>query len=100
MTSTDDFTGPYLTNPTVPEEFKNVKSRPVIMKKFSILGANTIVLPGSIIEEGVSIGANSLVNCITEPYSVYVGNPIRKVRDKDREGILLMEKSYREKFGR
>lgn len=99
LTSTDDFSGPYLTNPTVPDEFKNVTSKPVIMKKFALVGANSIVLPGSIIEEGVSIGANSLVNGITKPYSVYVGSPIRLVKEKDRYKILQLEKEYREKYG-
>lgn len=99
LTSTDDFSGPYLSNPTVPDEYKNVTSKPIIMKKFALIGANTIILPGSIIEEGVSIGANSLVNCVTEPYSVYVGSPIRKVKEKDRERILFLEKNYREKYG-
>lgn len=95
LTSSDDFTGPYLTNPTVPDEYKNVTSKPVIIKKFAVVGANSIVLPGSIIEEGVSIGANSLVKGTTKPYSVYVGSPIRLIREKDREKILQLEEHYR-----
>lgn len=94
FSSTDDYVTGYLTNPTVPELYKNVYSKKVIIKKHAIVGANTIIMPGSIINEGTSIGANSLVNCVTEPYSVYVGNPIRKIKERDKNKLLELEKSY------
>ncbi|KHD38478.1 LPS biosynthesis protein [Clostridium acetobutylicum] len=96
LTSTDDYTNSYLTNSTVPDEFKNVYSAPVILKKFSIVGANSVVLPGAVLSEGTYVGANSLIkaNTITEPYSLYVGSPIRKIKNMDREKILALEKKY------
>ncbi|WP_366923000.1 acyltransferase [Metallumcola ferriviriculae] len=94
FTSTDDYSGAYLSNPTVPDKYKNVFSAPVVIKKYSLVGANSVILPGSIIEEGVSIGANSLVKGLTEPYCLYVGNPIKKIRHKDEKQFKRLEKDY------
>lgn len=44
------------------------------------LGANVVVLPGSVIKSGCIIGAGSIVRGILEENSVYVGNPIRKIK--------------------
>jgi len=48
------------------------------------LGANVIVLPGVTIPDGVVIGALSLITkkTIFEPYCLYAGNPIRKIRKR------------------
>lgn len=43
------------------------------------LGSDVSVLPGADIATGTVIGANSVVNSPTEPYSIYVGSPARKV---------------------
>lgn len=100
LTSTDDYTNSYLTNSTVPAEFKNVYSAPIILEKFSIIGANSVVLPGAVLKEGTFVGANSLIkaNTITDPYSLYVGTPIRKLKNMNKEKILDFEKKYLEKY--
>lgn len=46
------------------------------------LAAATMVLKGSVIPDGVVVGANSLVNGELEPYGVYVGSPVRKIKDR------------------
>jgi acetyltransferase-like isoleucine patch superfamily enzyme len=43
------------------------------------LGSDVAVLPGAHIANGTIIGANSVVNCATEPRSIYVGSPARRV---------------------
>ncbi|MCR3759845.1 LPS biosynthesis protein [Clostridium felsineum] len=100
ITSTDDYANSYLTNPTVPDEFKNVYSAPIILKKFSAVGANTVILPGATLSEGTYIGANSLIKCnaITEPFSLYVGSPIKKIKDLNSEKIFNLEKKYLKEY--
>jgi acetyltransferase-like isoleucine patch superfamily enzyme len=44
------------------------------------IGTNTMVLKGSAIGDNVVIGANSVVSGILESNSVYVGNPLVKIR--------------------
>ena len=92
--STDDYVDGYLTNPTIPDKYKKVYSERILIRKHGIVGTNTVILPGSVIEVGVSIGANSLVKGRTEPYSVYVGNPIKKVRERNKEKLIFNEKEY------
>lgn len=80
--SSDDFSGDYLVGPTVPKEYTNVRHQTVYLKKYVVLGCNTVVLPGVTIEEGTAVGALSLVNKNLLPYKIYGGNPIRIIKDR------------------
>ena len=50
-------------------------------------------MPGSILEEGTSIGAMSLVQSNTEPWSIYVGSPAKKLKSRSKD-LLKLEKQY------
>jgi galactoside O-acetyltransferase len=80
----DDYTGGFLTNPMVPEHLRNVSGGTVIFKKFSIIGAGSIVMPGVTIQTGGAVGAMSLVTKDVEEWSIYVGIPaaFKKARKK------------------
>ena len=57
------------------------------------IGQNAVILPGVNIGDGAIIGANSVVGCDVEPYSVIIGNPARVLRKRfDDELIGLLEK--------
>ncbi|HOI55243.1 MAG TPA: DapH/DapD/GlmU-related protein [Phycisphaerae bacterium] len=43
------------------------------------IGAGTVVLDGAVLRRGCVVGANSLVGGELEPYSINVGNPIRRI---------------------
>lgn len=43
------------------------------------IGANSVILDGSVIPEGCVIGAASLVRGTLEAYGVYAGNPLKKI---------------------
>lgn len=87
FSATDDFSGDYLIGPMYPEQFTNVVSGKVILKKFSQLAANTIVLPNIIIGEGAVTGALSLVNKNLEPWTINTGIPINRTRPR-KKGLL------------
>ena len=53
----------------------------IIIKKGAWIGANSTVLKGTIIGEYSIISANSLVNRRIKSYTVYGGNPIKKIAD-------------------
>ncbi|PPD54708.1 MAG: galactoside O-acetyltransferase [Methylotenera sp.] len=91
--SNDDYSGGALTNPTVPPEFTNVTSAPVHLEKHVIVGSGSIILPGVILQEGVAIGALSLVNRNCERFSIYMGSPAKRVRSRS-EKLLESEHSY------
>jgi galactoside O-acetyltransferase len=92
--SNDDYSGRFLTNPTVPSEFTNVKHADVLIGKHVIIGSGSVVLPGLVLEEGVAVGALSLVTKNCKSFGVYVGNPARKIKNRSR-GLLGLESKLR-----
>lgn len=82
--SNDDYTGLYMTNPMVPKEYTKVTHAPVIIKKHSIIGAGSVILPNTIVNEGVSVGSLSLLNGEYEEFSVYTGVPAKKIRNRQK----------------
>lgn len=92
----DDYSGGSMTNPMVPMEYKKTMiAAKVLLEKHSIIGNNAAVLPGVTISEGCSVGSMSLCSKSTEPWSVYVGIPARKIKDRKKE-ILELEKRFKE----
>ena len=43
------------------------------------IGANSVLLDGSILRKGCVVGAGSLVRSEVEAYSIHSGNPLRKI---------------------
>jgi galactoside O-acetyltransferase len=86
------FDGEGLTNPTLPREFQNFKRSFVIMKKHSIIATNVVVQPGVVIGEGAVVGSGSVVTKDLDPWSIYMGIPAKKVKDRNPENILRLEK--------
>jgi acetyltransferase-like isoleucine patch superfamily enzyme len=86
----DRFDGSGLFGAMIPNEFKGKQIiKPVVMEKFSNIGTNAIVLPGSTLREGVLLAAGSLLIGDTEPWGVYKGNPAVLVKKIDPTKILL-----------
>lgn len=93
--SNDDYSGAYLTNPTVNEQYTNVLHAPVTIEKHAIIGSGSIVLPGVVVGEGVSIGALSLVNKNCDPFMIYVGTPVKPLKERSRK-LLEQERLFLE----
>jgi acetyltransferase-like isoleucine patch superfamily enzyme len=80
----DDYSGASLTNPTVPKQLVKVHAAPVAVGRHAIIGARSVVLPGANIGEGCAVGAMSLVTRPTDPWGIYAGCPVRRLRDRSR----------------
>jgi galactoside O-acetyltransferase len=91
--SSDDYTGVHLTNPTVPPAYTGVKHADVRLGRHAIVGAGSVILPGVILGEGVAIGALSLVNRSCEPFGIFAGTPARRVGDRSRQ-LLEAEQRF------
>ena len=74
----------------------------VVLQKYSGIGSNSVVMPNNIILEGSIIGANSFVppNFEFEPWSVYAGNPIRKVKKRDQASVMREVEEFLKETGR
>ncbi|MFM6152712.1 MAG: acyltransferase [Sphaerospermopsis kisseleviana] len=93
--SNDDYSGSAMTNPTIPPEFTNVTHADVIISKHAIIGSGSVILPGVIIEEGVAIGALSLVSKNCQSFTIYAGSPIKRIAPR-KQDLIEVEKSFLE----
>lgn len=91
--SSDDFSGATMTNPMVPSKYKAVKDADVFLGKHVIIGAGAVILPGVRLNEGVAVGALSLVQSDCVPFGVYVGVPAKLVKQRKRD-LLELEKLF------
>ena len=96
----DRFDDSGLFGALIPERLKGTQIiKPIVMKRFSNVGTNSIILPGSILEEGVMIAAGSLFYGKSEPCTVYKGNPAIAVKKIDSTKAInnfkiLVNKGY------
>ena len=77
-----------MLNPLIPVKYRDVINKPVIFKRFSGIGVNSVVMPGVTLAEGSVLGANSLLTKDTEPWTIYVGSPANPVGIRDKEWII------------
>lgn len=91
----DDYSGGTMTNPTIPSEYKMEHLAAVEIRRHVIVGTGSVICPGVTLGEGTAVGAMALVLRSTDAWSIYVGNPARKLRDRKRD-LLLLERKYLE----
>lgn len=93
----DDYTGASMIHPAIPLEYKpGFISKPVKIGRHVIVGCNSVVLPGVTLAEGTSLGSLTFCNKSTEEWSMYVGIPARKMKDRKKDMLALEEKFRRE----
>lgn len=85
--SSDDYSGASMTNPTIPEDYKQVLHASVHLGKHVIVGSGTVILPGVNVSDGVAVGALSLVKTDCPPFGIYAGNPAKRIKERSR--VLL-----------
>lgn len=88
--SSDDYSGRYLTNPLVPEQYSNVIQANVMFGKHVIIGSGSVVLPGVVLASGVAVGALSLIKESIQPFTIVAGIPARKIGNRNK-GLLNKE---------
>lgn len=91
----DDYSGLSLTNPMILEKYKYLQKGKVIIKKHSIVGTGSTILPGVILDEGTAVGAHSLISKSTEAWGIYVGSPSKRVKERKRD-LLELERKFLE----
>jgi acetyltransferase-like isoleucine patch superfamily enzyme len=98
-TQSDDYTGKWLTPavtfPSTVDVTKYAKTTigPIVLEKYVIIGANSVVLPNVTLGEGVAVGSLSLVTKSLPSWGVYFGSPVRKIKNRSKRMIEL-EQQY------
>lgn len=90
--SNDDYSGAAMTNPMVPENFTNVHHADVNISRHVIIGTGSIILPGVTLEEGVAVGALSLVKKDCHAFGVYMGTPVKRIAERKNDLLELERK--------
>ena len=88
----DNYSGLSLTNPMVPDDYKVLDCREVVINRHVIIGSTSVVLPGSILNEGCSFGAFSLIKGEYAEWNIYAGIPAEVKRPRSKEMLKLEKK--------
>jgi len=91
FSASDDFSGEYMVSPMVPDKLTNVAGGKVTIKRFSQVGAGTVILPNVMLEEGTAVGAMSLVKNNTSEWSIYGGCPAQFIKKRKKNILNLYE---------
>jgi acetyltransferase-like isoleucine patch superfamily enzyme len=93
FTSTDDYVDGFMSNPTVPDEFRKEQRGGVMFRKHALIGCGSVIMPGVTIEVGASVGALSFVNKNVPEFAVVVGIPCRIIGQRNRR-LLELEEAF------
>lgn len=85
----DDFSGKHLIGPMCPTETTHVIGGEVVLQKYVQIGASCVVMPNLLVEEGAIVGAMSFVNKSLQPWNIYAGIPVKKIKDRSKDLLLL-----------
>ncbi|HUZ59642.1 MAG TPA: acyltransferase [Hanamia sp.] len=90
--SNDDFSGDSLPGVKIfiPEQFRKLTIKPVTLESYTIIGSNSVILPGVTIGEGAVVGALSFVRKNCKPWFTYSGNPLRCLRKRSHEMLKFI----------
>ena len=98
---TDDYSGNFMTNPMIYDKYRNVIGSKIIVKKHSIIGSGSTIIPNGksklVIEEGTSVGAMSLIKNNTSAWNIYCGIPAKIIKKRNKN-ILELEKQFLEEL--
>ena len=96
FSQSDDYTGETMTNSLIPKKFKREIIEKVLVKQYSIIGSNSVVMPGVILETGTSVGAMSLILSSTSAWGIYYGIPATRIKDRSKKMLEMKIKYDRE----
>lgn len=89
--TSDDFTNDLVA--ILPDGAGAIKTHliegDVTLENYTAVGSNSVVMPGNVVPEGTVIGALSYVPArfAFEPWSVYAGIPVKRVRARNRDEV-------------
>jgi galactoside O-acetyltransferase len=84
FSASDDFSGNYLIGPMVDKQYTHVTGGKILIQKYSQVGAGCVILPDVTIEQGVAVGAMSLINQNLSEWGIYAGVPAKRIKERER----------------
>jgi acetyltransferase-like isoleucine patch superfamily enzyme len=75
----NNFSDAFPMHPYLNSDLLSTSKSKITLGRFSQVGANSVVLPNSLLAEGAVLGANSMLKAKTELWTIYAGNPAIKI---------------------
>lgn len=95
ISSSDDYSGEHLMGPIVPYELRKMREGHVRIEPYAVIGMNSVLLPNASLSEGTALGAMSMLDSKTFPWSIYTGIPARKIAPRSKNLLKLKEEMMR-----
>ncbi|HVY12833.1 MAG TPA: acyltransferase [Alphaproteobacteria bacterium] len=87
-TSSDDYLGPYLSNPIVPVEHTNPFKGDITLGEGSLVGAHSVMVPGAQLGDFATVGALCIINKpIGDGEVMVTGAACRSIAKRDVEAL-------------
>jgi acetyltransferase-like isoleucine patch superfamily enzyme len=96
FTTTDDYSGGFLTNPTVPDRYRQVRAGAVKLERHAIVGCGSVIMPGVVLGRGASVGAMSFVRKNVAAFMIMSGSPLRRIGMRNQERLEALEREHEE----
>lgn len=91
----DDYSGEAMTNPMVPDIYRNVESKPVYIGRHVLIGSTSVVVPGVHLAEGSAFGSFSFITEDSKEWGIYIGIPAKRVKERSKK-LLEYERNLKE----
>jgi acetyltransferase-like isoleucine patch superfamily enzyme len=96
FSESDDFSGnsligPFFNKATCKPDYI---SAPIHLHKYSQVGTNSTLLPGVTLGEGTAIGAHSLVTRKCDEWSIYLGTPAMRIKNRSKSLLNLLTQRF------
>lgn len=98
ISASDDFSGKYLVGPIHSDGDIHIIGGPIIIKCFAHICAHCVIFPNVTIGEGCVVGAMSMVRHSTEPWWMYAGIPIKKLKIRSNDMIERIKGYWEDKY--
>tara|TARA_B100000519_G_C14257620_1_gene445838 strand:+ start:4280 stop:4969 length:690 start_codon:yes stop_codon:yes gene_type:complete len=79
--------GKRMSGPMIPWRYKAYHSGPVVLEKDSVLGTNSVVLPGVTIGEGAVVSPGSVITKDIPPWVIAAGVPTRFIGKREKVSV-------------
>lgn len=98
LCGSENYRGGALMTASVPDAFRQVDRRGIIIGNYCVVGANSVIFPGVELGEGAIVGSLSVVKKSLEPWGVYImrNGKMSKITTRNKEDTLEQERKFME----